>query len=175
MSLTTIDQQTRQYAAARRTLADRIQALEDQLTALKRRKMAGIKSALALMVDSHDLLTQTLADNPDQFQKPRTLIIDGIKVGYRKQKGKIIIASAESTCKHIHHKLPDQAHLLIETTEKPVKAALEQLSGADLKKIGVTLTEDTDQTLIKPTDSALDKLVDALIKDAIEEPQHAAA
>ena len=37
---------------------------------------------------------------------------------------------------------------------------------AELKRIGVTVEETGDQIVIKPTDSEVDKLVNALLADA---------
>ena len=49
------------------------------------------------------------------------------------------------------------------------KEALAQLSAAELKKIGVTLSEAGDQTVVRPVDSEVDKMVDALLKAATGE------
>jgi len=48
------------------------------------------------------------------------------------------------------------------------KAALANISVADLKRIGCTITDDIDAVLIKPTDSEVDKLVMALLKEEVE-------
>ena len=50
-----------------------------------------------------------------------------------------------------------------------MKEALAQLSAAELKKIGVTLSEAGDQTVVRPVDSEVDKMVDALLKAATGE------
>ena len=39
------------------------------------------------------------------------------------------------------------------------------MSVSDLKKIGVTVIETGDEVFIKPTDSEIDKLINALLKD----------
>uniref|UniRef100_UPI00248EC44C hypothetical protein n=1 Tax=Thalassobaculum salexigens TaxID=455360 RepID=UPI00248EC44C len=65
--------------------------------------------------------------------------------------------------------LPEQTESLIKVTETPVKSALANLPTADLKRIGVTVTQTGDQVYIAPTDSEIDKLVDALVKEAAED------
>ncbi len=65
--------------------------------------------------------------------------------------------------------LPEQADVLIKLKETPVKDALAQLSAAELKKLGVTVSEAGDQVVVKPVDSEVDKMVDALMKEAGEE------
>ena len=46
---------------------------------------------------------------------------------------------------------------------------VQELSAAELKKIGVTVTDAGDQTVVKPVDSEVDKMVDALLKAAAGE------
>lgn len=92
-----------------------------------------------------------------------------MKVGYQKGKGTISFEDADSVVARIKKHLPDQADVLIKLKETPVKDALAQLSAADLKKIGVTVSEAGDQVVIKPVDSEVDKMVDALLKDVGEE------
>lgn len=64
---------------------------------------------------------------------------------------------------------PDQADVLITTTEKPVKEALNGLTAAELKKLGISVINGDEAIFIKPADSAVDKLVDALLKEATAE------
>ena len=47
--------------------------------------------------------------------------------------------------------------------------ALGDLLADELKKLGISVTEGGDAIFIKPVDSAVDKLVDALLKEATEE------
>ena len=93
----------------------------------------------------------------------------GIKVGYAKGKGALSFDDADSVVARIKKHLPEQADVLIRTKEAPVKEALAQLSAAELKKIGVTLSEAGDQTVVRPVDSEVDKMVDALLKAATGE------
>ena len=63
----------------------------------------------------------------------------------------------------------DALALLIKTTEKPIKDGLSALPADKLKKLGVKVTDDTNKIVIKPVDSEVDKIVDALLGDAEEE------
>ena len=65
--------------------------------------------------------------------------------------------------------LPDQAELLIDVVETPAKNAIAMLPVTDLKRIGANVKAAGDQVVIKPADGAIDKLVKALVKAAIEE------
>ena len=89
--LTTIEALTKDYATARDLLAERLQSLNDEVEALKRRRMTGLKSAVRSMATAQDKLYSSIKGNPELFMKPRTLVIQGIKVGMAKGKGKICI------------------------------------------------------------------------------------
>ena len=67
--------------------------------------------------------------------------------------------------KLIQKHFPEQFDVLVKTIEKPIKDSLANLSVADLKRIGVTVTDSGDCVVIKSMDSEIDKLVDALLKD----------
>jgi hypothetical protein len=64
-----------------------------------------------------------------------------------------------------------QADLLIKTTKKPIKKALEDLDVGALKRIGCRVVETGDEIVIKPADSEVDKIVTALLADAIDEQE----
>lgn len=155
------------FAAARTVLAERVTALNDGMVALRRQHIAGIKRALAKAAEAEAELRALVQSNPANFAKPRTRVFNGVKVGYQKGKGVISFADSDAVVARIKRHLPEQADILINTTEKPVKDALAQLDGTDLKKLGVTLTAAGDQVVVKPVDSEVDKLVDALLKDAV--------
>ena len=127
------------------------------------------------MATAQDKLYSSIKGNPELFMKPRTLVIQGIKVGMAKGKGKICIDDPAMAIKLIRKHFPEQADVLIKTEEKPVAKAIGQLTVPELKRIGVTVEEAGDQVVIKPTDSEVDKLISALIADATEEPMDGAA
>ena len=56
----------------------------------------------------------------------------------------------------------------IRVFEVPNKEALAELSAADLKKIGVTLTDTGYVAVIKPVDGEVDKIVAALLKPDVK-------
>ena len=49
-----------------------------------------------------------------------------------------------------------KADVLVATTERPAKDALAQLTAAELKKLGISVTDGGDAVFIKPADSAVD-------------------
>ncbi len=164
-----IDRKTKQYADARTVLVERVGSLHLGIEALKREHMRGIKGAVASARAAESELRELIEESPQLFAKPRSIVLHGIKVGYRKATGKIEIDDEEMVVKLIRKHYPEQFDTLVKTTERPVKKALEQLSAAELKKLGIVVNETGDVVLIKDTTSDVDKLVTALLKEEAEE------
>lgn len=172
-SLGDIEKLTKRFSEGRESLSANVRALEDEINAIKKRHLPGIKKSVAQVMERQQWLKDALEDSRALFVKPRTMIFHGVKIGFQKGKGKISWADDEQVVKLIKKHFPEQADVLIKLTEKPVKDALQNLPASDLKKIGVTIEETGDQVVIKSTDSEIDKFVDALLKD--DEQQREAA
>lgn len=166
MTMDQIERLTRDYAAMREQLAERVQALQDDIEIAKRRRLRGIKTAVGSCAAAHDRLKSALEAAPELFQRPRTVVISGVRVGWAKGKGKIVVENPGKVCDLIRKHYPEAADTLIATTEAPSKTGLALLTVAELKRLGVTVTNTDDQVVIKPTDSEVDKLVNALMADA---------
>lgn len=167
VELKDIEELAERYAAERRDLTEIVSALEEHIAQLKRRYLPAIRAAVATTADAHDRLQASIQASPELFIKPRTRTLSGVKVGYTKQRGKVVIDDEEKTIERIHKFLPEeQAELLINTKESVSKTAVYDLTAADLKRLGIRIEADTDAIVIRPVDGEVDKLVDALLRDA---------
>lgn len=162
---------TKEFSEARAELARRVRELKDEIDKAKRKAMLGIRNAVEKAAEAHVALHGVLEENPDLFVKPRSQTFFGIKVGYRKGTGELTWSDGEKLVELIRKHFAEQFDVLIKTTYKPVKDALAQLSAEDLKKIGVKVGSVDDEVFIKPTDTEIDKLVTALLKNAVEEEE----
>lgn len=169
MSMKEIERRTLALAETRERVAAIVSELNAGIEALQRANMPALRRAVAAAANKHDELKQVIEANPELFVKPRTVVLNGIKVGLAKGKGSIEFEDPEQVVKLIKRNHPDQVDVLIQTEEKPVKTALAQLSAAELKRLGVKVEGTDDVVVIKPTDSAVDKTVAALLKAAIDE------
>lgn len=159
-TLHTIETFAGTYAAVRQELADIMRELEDEIQALKRRRLPKIRMLAERAAGAID-------EAPELFANPRTYVFSGIKVGLQKGVGRVEYADAARVVQLILKHLPDQAETLIKTTETPLKGMLAKLPADTLARLGCTLTGAEDAVLIKPTDGEIDKLVDALLADAL--------
>lgn len=163
--MTTIEERTRYYAAARDELATRIQALDAEVVTIREQHRAGILEALRAHKEAEDSLRAAIADAPGLFDKPRTRVMHGIRVGYHKGKGGLEIADEDATLKLIRKHCPDKVDALIKVTEKPIRKALQNLDAGLLKKLGVNILGTGDVIVLAATDGDLDKLIKALQGD----------
>lgn len=163
MSIEEIEVIAKAYAEAYDALRLEVRALEAAVVLLKARRLPKIRQYAAAAANAKAELEAAVDAGRPLFKRPKTRILHGIKVGLQKGKGKISFDDAAAVIKRIRAKLPRKAKALIKVTETPVKAALGQLSADELKKIGVTVHDAEDQVVAAPTDSDIDKLVDALL------------
>ncbi|MDQ7799537.1 MAG: hypothetical protein RDU76_11460 [Candidatus Edwardsbacteria bacterium] len=163
-TMTEIDRLAKVYSENRTALRDQVQNLNDQINALKKAALPGIRKSVGKTANSEADLRAAVKETPELFRKPKTVIMYGIKVGWQKAKGKLLWADDQVVVKAIKKKFGEDGAPYIKTVEKPLKKALEQLSGAVLKSLGITVNEDTDEVVISSTDSDIDKLVNALLK-----------
>jgi hypothetical protein len=170
ISLGQIERATTDFAAVRTNLKDVVTDMEQELDKIRVKYLKRIRQHVALCADKQAALSKLIELAPGLFEKPRTHTFMGIKVGLRKGSGGIdweddakVVALIRKNFKK------DQADLLIKTTEKPIAKALQDLDVSELKKIGCTVESTGDVVVIKPVDGEVDKLVNALLKDATEE------
>lgn len=160
-----IETAARRYADARRELADELHALEEDVAVAKKRHIKAVKRLAETAAERKRALADMVAGAPQLFTRPRTRLLHGVKFGFVKSRGKLQWADAAQVVKLIKKHFAEQADVLIKVTETPIRSALSQLSGADLKRLGVSVIEAGDVVVVESTDSEIDKLVDVLLDD----------
>ncbi len=168
-SIDELETRAKAHAAARTDLTNIVTLLNAELDAIKRKRMAKLKKSVADAAETGKALLDLVAESKTLFLKPKSVILYGIKCGFKKEKGKLDIADPEQTIKLIRKHFPELADNLIAKKEAPSKEGLNTCDAATLKKIGVTVTSDTEVAFISDPTSEVDKIVSALLKDAMEE------
>ena len=171
MTLSDIERLAKAYADRHALLADRLTALERDLNAIKSKHMRELKRHVALTAECQTDLANAIDASPELFDKPKTRILHGIKVGFRKGKGKIEWEDDAQLVALIKKKFPDFADSLILTTEVPSATGLQELDAAELRKLGVTVEEAGEQVVVKAVESNVEKLVKALLKGAMDDAE----
>ena len=169
-TLSEIEKLAKEFSEARELLKDRVTILEHNIAESKRKMLPGIRRAVEMAKERQAKLADSIEESPDLFVKPRTLTLFGIKFGIEKQKGKLEWekGAVPGIVKLIKKFFPDSWETYVKVKEDPMKKTLATLPSADLKKLGIQVTETGDAVIIKPVDSEVDKLVDALLNEKKE-------
>lgn len=167
-TLEVIEQKALLLSMARSRLGDLVQQLNAELEVLKGEQMPAIRVAIAQALVAWKTLDVGIQASPDLFVRPRTVAAHGITFGLAKSKGSLEIPDPDKTVALIRRHFPEQAAVLIQTKEMPVKKALEQMTAAELKRLSVQVGEGQGQVVIRPAASDVDKLVRALVRSEAE-------
>lgn len=166
-SLAEIEVATKAYADKRGLLILKVELLNTEIEELKRKHLAEIKELAGETANAKGRLAAVIDASRGLFVKPRTIVISGISVGLRKGKGGLDYEDEATVIRLIRKHLPAAQHeLLIKTVEKVIKKALGELDVTTLKKLGVTVEGTGDEVLIKATDSDVDKIISAILKES---------
>lgn len=156
----------RAYARSR----DALEAAGEEIKELQRKavrsRIRGLRGRVAETAAAHDALSAAIKARPDLFVRPRTVAVDGVKFGFRKQAGAIEIGDEGQAIKRLRQKFPDREEATINVKESLDKKALRKMPAADLARIGVSIDSPVDHVVIDVAESDIDKLVAALIDDA---------
>jgi len=164
-TLAEIEKMAGYLSESRANLKEVLDQLKLETAAIKKQYMPAIRRGAEKVAGWHQRLHNAISEAPDLFTKPKTLIFNGIRVGYMKAKGEITWQDDNRVVDLIKKHFPEDWPTFVKIIEKPMKTALVTLSVADLKKIGVTVQETSDEIVIKPIDSEIDKLINALLRD----------
>jgi hypothetical protein len=173
-----LDANAKRYANERKVLVGYVTDYKLAIDQLNAKHLPVIRSAVADCANVQAQLQAQIEARPDLFVKPRTMTLHGIKLGFAKGKGKLIIADAKKLAERIRKLFTKaKADTLIKTKESPIKKALANLPADELKKLGVSVVGTGDAAFIEAADTEVDKFVTALLAEgskATEDEEEAA-
>lgn len=167
-----IDKAAADYSETHNALREQIEQTEMELARVRKLRIRVIRALAEKAAEKKARLRGMIDGSRELFERPRTRILHGVKIGIVKGKGEIVIDNPERTVELIYKRLPELHEELLIIKQTPSKTALAALSAEDLKRIGVRVEETGDQIVVKPTASEIDKLVDALLSEN-DEPEAA--
>ena len=167
MRMDQIERLAMAYATKRDALREKVDEAQAELDAVKRKHRVVLRRRVDAAVNAKAELQAAVESSAPLFVKPRTRLLSGIKVGWRKRPGRIEIEDEAVTIEAIRRKLgEDAAERLIQVRERLNRRGLRDLPARELMRIGAVAVEDTDEPVVIPADSEIDKLVDALMDGA---------
>jgi len=168
VALQPLEVRARLLTEARTALAAEVTELQDQIERLRRQHMPRIRELVARAANHTNTLQAMVAERRECFVKPKTVVLHGIKCGFEKQKGALHIQDADRTCELVLKHMPERYEELVIISPKPRKSALALLPSTDLRRLGITIVDATDQVVVRPVDTEVDKIVNALLASAVE-------
>jgi len=163
VSLGSLELQTAAYDAECVKLEDLVAALESDLEKVKRQHIVTLKRQAGVVANREAELSSSIERAGGLFIRPRTLTINGIKIGFISSVGSIVWDDDAQVVALIKRLRPEEAATLIRTTEVPNKNALKSFDAAELKKIGCHIEGAGDQVVLKRVAGDVEKLVNNLI------------
>ena len=157
------------YAEARAELEHASEAIRAEQRAAARKGLREItRCSAALTRASEDLRSGVgQALRLGMFSKPRTRVLEGVRIGVKKQPGRVEVSDEAHCISLIRKHLTDKAEQLIRTRESLDKAVLRSLDAQELELIGARTVPGEDE-IIAGTDGDVDALLAALLADAKE-------
>lgn len=158
------------YRSRRDALRQLASAVNAAIEDIKREQLPGLRTALAGVADAEAALrAAVLQSDPSLWQRVRTRVFHGIKIGWAKARGKVVIDDEAKTIERIRKLLPaDQVALLIRVREAVHKPAVYDLTAGDLRRLGIAVGDDSDQIVIRDMASELDRAIEALLTQIAE-------
>ncbi len=156
-----LNDQTTQLEAA-------ISDLESDLEAVKAKHLRGLKLLARSVAVANASLIGEIEANPGLFEKPRTLVLHGIKVGLGTSRGRLEWDDDDTVVRLIrkHHK--DDADVLLQTTVAPKKDVLRTLPAGDLARLGCRIVGAGDQVIVRREAGDVEKLIEKLTAKLVE-------
>lgn len=151
---------------ARDRATQRATMLNEGIEALKRKHMPLLKADAERIAEADKQLLQLLQASPELFRRPKSQVFHGLQVGYKAGAASVSIEDPAQVIKAIRKHLADKADTLIKVKETPIKAAIRNLTGAELQKIGVRAEPGGEVVFINEPASVSSKLLAAFLKGA---------
>lgn len=166
------------YADAQSKLDDALATLRRDLDEVRLNHMVALKRLSGLVARRESELRSLIETAPDLFDKPRTMIFHGVKVGFTTSKGKVVWADEEQVKKLIRKRFPELEEQLIKTTETVSRDAIRDLDETQMKAIGCRIDGAGDTVVLKSTAGDVEKMFAKWIAKTVEDmaaPEHQVA
>lgn len=171
-TLTEIRAAAQRLADARRDSTVRATALEHALSQaaapIYNAHRPGIDEAAALEAEAHAELLALVSANPGDFKRPRSILVDGVKAGFRKEQDGYDFDDEDAVIARIKvlREFGALAQALVRTEQHLNLEAVEMLDAGQRRCLGIRSVSGADQPFISFADTDVEKLVKAILTDA---------
>ncbi len=151
--------------ASRDALATHLGLLEQAIQRVKRDHLPTVRRHVAAAAAAEAAVRHAAESARDRFDPPapRTRLYHGIKVGFEKGRGRLVIGDATTTCALIRKHHQDDWDRYIAVSEAPIRASLATLDAKSLAAIGVRLEGTEDRLVLRDAIGEVDRLIDSML------------
>ena len=167
-----VERLSEEYRLARDRLGTCLQTVQEEIDRVTRLALHDLRRYARAAVEVQSELGELIQSRPEQWDKPRTRTYSGVKVGLRRVAPKLVIPSPEATVDAIRQLHPGQADALIRVKEAPIVSALNGWSEEALAEIHAHPSPPQDELVIKDAFSDLEKALQKILGDALEESRN---
>jgi len=170
MTLGEIEGLTARLADASNALDEQLATYEQELQAVNDKHLRPLKKLATSVAQAQAELHEAIERSPQHFEKPKTLTMHGIKIGFSYSKGKLVFEDEPTVIKLLKKKFPDLEEVLINRTEKVNKDGVKalKLTDEELARLGLEIEGRGDTVLIDRAAGEIEKLL-AKLKDKLVE------
>jgi arsenate reductase-like glutaredoxin family protein len=169
VTLGKIETQCAELDSADKEMRGLVEQLEADLAEVKQKHLPRLKRQAAIVARTEADLHSLIERAPKLFERPRTITLHGIKVGFSLAEGKLTWNCEDETLlARIKNQYGKLAVDFIQAKESVRKDALKDLDAKSLAKLGCTITGAGDQVVLKRVDSDIEKLMDKLTQKLVE-------
>lgn len=158
-----------EYEEACAALELLIAKLESRIRDIKDDSMKDLKRGAAAVASLAGELTELVGEHPHLFRKPRTLTLNGVRVGFMEQKGSLEIDDEAIAIAKLRCILgQDDAEAYIQTKEILRKDQVRDLDAKILSRIGARIAGAGDQVIVKRAAGDIEKLLNKMVSKLVE-------
>lgn len=144
-----IQNSTELYAALSRQFMGEVDRMETEINHIRMKHLPFVRNLAEKVFAMRETLTGMIEESPQLFVKPRTVIINGIKVGLQKGGDKVLFDDEAEVVEKIHELYGPSANMLVKTTEKVMMQPLKNLTKDELELLGCHKEEGSDEVVLK--------------------------
>lgn len=171
MDIQTITKLTQEFAAAHAELNYLGQTIDAEIATMKVEHAARFRALSAKVRERHAKLSTAIGEAPELFEKPRTMVIAGVRVGLAKGKGGIEYGDPDDVVRRIEKQYGEESDQYLHVKKCPDKEALEKLPTGDLMKLGCAVVNAGDKPVIKPLDGEMTTLAKSLLSQLAKDDE----
>lgn len=165
IELSLIEEKANALADAKRRLESELQRADARLVKVREEFGERLKAAALDVASQESELLGLVRRAPTLFHRPQSVEFSGVRVGWRKGKGRLELPETETLIKKIIDQLtPAQRKGVLKVKTTVLKAGLARLSGEILKKLGVNVTAAGQEPFVTFPKSDTEKMVDWWLK-----------